>query len=83
MEAGYTTHGTFHEILLQMALEWYQHDSAPKDVCSAVCVLMVLCCQRFGTSDMHGMHSIVTRLVCNCQRDISAVRYNLWMFYIR
>ena len=83
LATGYTTHGMFHDIPLQMVLEWYQHDSVPDGVCSAVCVLMVLCCHRFGTSDIHGMQAIVTRLVWNRHRDISTIRHNLWMFYIR
>ena len=83
LATGYTTHTKFYEIPLQSALEWYYHDAIPLGVCSAICMLMVVCCRRFGTCDIYGINDIVTRLVWNRQYDISTIRYNLWMFYIR
>jgi hypothetical protein len=83
LATGFTPHTKFYEIPLQMALEWYHHRAIPLGICSAICMLMVVCCRRFGTSDIYGIHEIVAHLVWNRQYDISTIRYNLWLFYIQ
>jgi hypothetical protein len=31
----------------------------PVDTCAAICMLLLVCCRRFGTTDIHGMSDII------------------------
>ena len=67
---------------IQEILERHYHLSSPPDSCSAICFLLLVCCRRFGTADLHGMSAIIKDLIVQRDKDISTIRYNMWLFYI-
>ena len=67
---------------IQMVVERHYHRSSPPDSCSAICFLLLVCCRRFGTADIHGMSDIIKDLILQRDRDVSTIRYHMWLFYI-
>ena len=55
---------------------------SPLDVCSVICFLLLVCCRRFGTTDIHGMSDIIQDLLLERPKDVSTIRYQMWLFYI-
>lgn len=83
LATGYEPH--YHESSwhpIQVTIESHRHESSPWDTCSAICILLLVCCRRFGTTDIHGMSRIIESLVYVRNNDISTIRYYLWLFYI-
>jgi hypothetical protein len=83
LATGYTTcnHESTGESI-QSIFEKYDHTSSPRDSCSAICFLLLVCCRWVGTADIHGMSDIIANLLLNHDRDISTIRYYMWLFYV-
>jgi hypothetical protein len=55
---------------------------SPYNTCAVLCTMTVICCRRFGTSDIQGI-AYMFQTAIRSHTNRTDIRHNLWVFYIQ